>query len=433
MDEYFSPREWHIKHLSFNFKGISYKGNGTITWTPDKGFHIISELETGTIPNHREFRSIDLDEPAGILMELGDGTIAVTPKLRLNEFSLFLEKTLSIDIGRLLLVEQIPVAHPRSQEEWQGSAIYKTNSKSLFPDIVHQKITIGNSSSQEGYSRSGFDYRGKNGERILGELKDDKYLHFSWALPKANWTKNQSWHFAETMSYAISILTGEVMQLRYRESERGSRKMSEFNIHGDATSLNLIFRFFDEPIFDKDKAFTLACFLSSNKEISNICKRIFHQVEVAAKQEYEQATELLLATTLEAALRTIYHLPIGKTKDSDPFQLTNALKKFNSDYLSDSIDSNRKWKKAIKSVEQAYARLRHRNAHPDWITTKTGMLSKEETEQALNDMILLSRFYGYMILGMVGFNNLEPRFPDLISNWGPYATMENKTNTENPS
>ncbi len=38
-------------------------------------------------------------------------------------------------------------------------------------------------------------------------------------------------------------------------------------------------------------------------------------------------------------------------------------------------------------------------------------LSEKKLTESLNDMILLSRFYGYMILALAGFDNLKPEFP----------------------
>ena len=107
------------------------------------------------------------------------------------------------------------------------------------------------------------------------------------------------------------------------------------------------------------------------------------------------------------------------------------MKQFQSEYLSGEHDS--KWKKKIEDVFKAYERLRHRHAHPDWITAQGGMLSDSEIEQSINDMILLSRFYGYMILAISGIKDLEPKFPVHFSNWGPIMTMETISEQPNES
>ena len=366
------------------------------------------------------------------MMDLNSGIVAITPKMRLNELALFWQQNHSFNLGRLLLIEKLPNINPASSKEWRGSAIYRANSKLLFPDIVHEEVTIGNTDPRMGWSKAGFDYKGSNGDKIIGEVKDDKHIYFHWTLPKSSWSKNQSWRFAEGLRYAIAILTGKSIQLRYHDAERNDGKIKEFNIHGDTSSFGLIFRLFDEPIIDKDRALKLARFLCLDNEKSEICRRIFHQIEVASKQETQQATELLLASTLEAALRSIYHLPFspGQTTRSDPFKLPNALKQFRLDYFNSDSKTKNQWKKVTNAVEEAYSRLRHRNAHPDWLSTEGGMLSKVKMEESVNDMILLSRFYGYMILGLSGFENLDPIFPAPVANWKPLITMETKMNTE---
>lgn len=44
--------------------------------------------------------------------------------------------------------------------------------------------------------------------------------------------------------------------------------------------------------------------------------------------------------------------------------------------------------------------------------------------------ILLSRFYGYMILALAGFKDLEPKFPIPFNKWGAIMTMETKPKLE---
>ena len=428
MEEYFQTRERYVKHLWFRYEGIVYRGNGVLTWNPDKGFHIIAGIKGNKVPGKKEFHSIQFNEPTRIRMEMGDGTIAITPLLRFSELGLYWSETFSINIGQLILVKNLNNPEKLS-EKWGGSAIYEADARLLFPDIVRQETTVGEVGPLESYSRAGFDYDGNNGEKIWGEVKDNKYIYFSWSFPKQNWTKNQAFRFADGLRYALSALSGETVQLRYHEAERDHRIAKVFNSNEKPILFGLILRLFDQDIIDKNSTIQLAYFFAQENEQSKICKRIYHQIEAAVNQDSQQATELLLSTTLEAALRSIYHLPFapGRSIRSDPFKLPNALKQFCSDYLTSNPNDYREWKKIIDKVSQAYSRLRHRNAHPDWLYAKSGMFSEKEMEQTVNDMILLSRFYGYMILGLAGFQNIQPVFPAPMSNWKPYMTFESKT------
>ncbi|MGB3495662.1 MAG: hypothetical protein WBA57_23235 [Elainellaceae cyanobacterium] len=68
--------------------------------------------------------------------------------------------------------------------------------------------------------------------------------------------------------------------------------------------------------------------------------------------------------------------------------------------------------------------LRDRNAHPDWLFNKGGYLSTAEKEQALDSMIFLSHFYGYMILSLAGVKDLKPTFPPPHRQWGSAYNLQ---------
>ena len=154
---------------------------------------------------------------------------------------------------------------------------------------------------------------------------------------------------------------------------------------------------------------------------------IYQQIFDASQQITMGARELLTATILEAALRTIYDQPFNRECNSrkDKFDLSNKLKKFREDYLSTNIELGRKWKSNHKQIIQTHRRLRDRNAHPDWIQSEGGGLSNV-MEEAVNDLIFLTSFYGYMILALAGVKDLYPRFPVPFSQWEPILTISRK-------
>jgi uncharacterized membrane protein len=125
----------------------------------------------------------------------------------------------------------------------------------------------------------------------------------------------------------------------------------------------------------------------------------------ASRQNTTQGKELLLATILEAIFRTINQRPF-KVGDYYPAKKRQAdMLKFRIEFLSD------KWIDSCSKALELHEKLRHRNAHPDWLTSDDGALSKTRLQESYADMIYLSRFYGYMILAMAGFKDLEPWFP----------------------
>ncbi|MEA5510200.1 hypothetical protein VB715_10545 [Crocosphaera sp. UHCC 0190] len=105
---------------------------------------------------------------------------------------------------------------------------------------------------------------------------------------------------------------------------------------------------------------------------------------------------------------------------NDQWKIEGALKRFRDNYLS------RDWKSFCKQdgkIIKIYRDLRHRNAHPDWLFTQGGYLSKEQMEKSLDDMIFLSRFYGYMILAIAGVKELKPEFPSPHKESPPLCTL----------
>ncbi len=156
-----------------------------------------------------------------------------------------------------------------------------------------------------------------------------------------------------------------------------------------------------------------------------VCKSIFNQLIEASRQKTRKGQELLISTILEAALRTIDNHPFREGEKS--WKLRNSMIIFKKKYLSDE------WIDYCEKAIRDHIYLRNRNAHPDWLISPGGSLSKEEMSKSLDDMIFLSRFYGYMILALAGFRNLKPQFPAPHKEWKPMATIGTSEDEKNDS
>jgi hypothetical protein len=428
-DKFFSEREYYLDNIWFTYEGISYKGNGVLTWNPEKGFHLIGNIKGNKRPNRKEFRSIDpASKPVRMIYEVyskGQNIKVITPPLQIDEMGLLWDGKYSSNFGHALFLSNLN-EHFISEDTWHGSAIYEASRKLLFPDTLFTETKIGDVDHGQSFSRAGFRISDNNVKQLVGEIKDDKFLYFNWDLPKEHWTKERHWRFAEALRDALSIFSGEVLQLRYHESHRINRLAQEYDSNGKPSSLGLVFCFLDYDIVPKEAVIQLAAFLSQPSENERIIKKIFWQVVNASNQNLISVSELILSTVLEASLRTIYGLPFvpGRPSKDDPFKTHKLLKQFQKDRLTGEYDEQ--WKRVIKAVNESYVRLRHRNAHPDWLSSEGGMLSPDALEQTLNDMVLLSRFYGYMILALSGRKDFEPKSPAKISDWKPIMTMEIK-------
>ena len=418
MFDYFKPRDFFIDYISFNYDEIHYQGNGFLNWHPDEGFRIVSHVkhERKNLPFHKERKWIDFPESTRLYMVLENGMHAVAPRAFLDKIEPLYGR-LVVHTNRIIFIQKtnIPI-----QASWSGSALLEIHKNIQLPDVVAIEKRIGDGEPERSFSRAGIHYEDEAGIRIYGYRNENKCLELDWYLPFEQWTKSDCWNFAIGLRDSISILAGEEIQLKYREVHRANRIFREVLFTDKPTSLGLIFRPFPYNILDKDLIVELAKFFIREDQRADVCRNILKQMAEASRQRTKQGQELLLSTILEATLRTIYGVPFGKK-----ISRTYYLKKFGEEYLVPSSgETNSSWKKVTTKVDETYKRLRDRNAHPDWLTTSGGAYSKTEMQKALNDMIFLSRFYGYIIMGLANIKQFKPEFPKPFENWKPMITYD---------
>lgn len=416
MRDYFKKTEYVLERLWFHYLGGLYEGRGIMTWNPDEGFHIEAfldregpplpkEIPLGKvgIPRERDFCSIRM------MPTVFDWAIA--PKVRLTDrHDVLVHKRLSINLSRVIFSSSW---RNNNGLNWCGSALYETKRHLAFPDRVDTEVRINKQKVESKLQASGIWYENEQNQRIIGRLIEDRYLELHWGLSKPLWSKTDSCQWSEAAQYALSIFFGETVWLLQREVRRGARRYIEVRKRERLNSLS--FSLFDEQkMLDKRVFIQLTEFLVRNKPHATICRNIFTQMLEASRQQTWQATELLLSTILEAALRSLEKHP---SQPNDKWNVQGGLKRFREKYFT------REWKPYFKRAFEAFEALRHRNAHPDWLFSQGGYLSEEEMEKSLDAMIFLSRFYGYMILALAGFEELEPRFPISHKEWKPLMTI----------
>lgn len=429
MKNYFREQEFFVEHIWFDYDGCRHSGHGIMTWSPMTGFHIAALIKRSKpLPPRKDIKVISLNRTAVIRMKLYDEVLAVAPKVSLDDMAV-ISGQFSLDVNCLIFVQRRE--RGRNSTSWFGSALYETKTNLTLPDTVIRETRIGDWQPSLSYSSSGFHFESDTGQRVVGQLTDKKRLDVNWSLPYSVWSKIDNWHFAKSLQDAISMVAGEAIQLRCHESYRYGRIYKEMRVGEPPFNLPILFRPLDQEILDKDIVMQLANFLTHNHKESDICRKIFYQMIDASRQKTWQGRELLLSTILEAALRTLYDHPFApdKNKRTDTFSLNRLLKTFREQYLSDTTENGRRWKKVTNRASEVHKRLRDRNAHPDWSPEQGGAYSSEKLEQTINDLIFLSRFYGYMILALAGFKGMEPRFPKPFTDWEPFLTFT-RTNNE---
>jgi hypothetical protein len=421
MKDYFKETEFIIKLLYFHHNGNRYQGRGIMTWKPDQGFHLeaflddrgkgIEKIELGRIgiPSKNDFCSIR--------MRPQNYDWAIAPEIYLSEsdkLEIQVNRRLSINFGRVVFCE--PVTPGIDRSIWKGSALYETKSKLSLSDTVCVETRINGQTREINQEPSGLFYEDDQQRKLIGRLIDDRQLKLDWELSKDLWTKTKAWKWNIAIQDVLSIWFGETIWLLKREFRRDAQKITEIRQKVELSTLGLLSPFTGLK-FDKKAFIHLADFFIHDPSKAEVCRKIFWQLVEASNQHSQPAQELLLSTILEASLRTIDNHPFTPRKDSS-WNVGNGLNNFFGAYLP-----FKEWEAIHRRVMKENSYLRHRNAHPDWLLSEGGSLSETEQAKSLDSMIFLSRFYGYMILALAGFKDLQPNFLPSHQTWDAPATI----------
>jgi hypothetical protein len=158
----------------------------------------------------------------------------------------------------------------------------------------------------------------------------------------------------------------------------------------------------DSPVVEAVSFARLIEFFLKRGTEDFVCRNILGQMQEAARQQTWQASELLVSTILEAALRTLDNHPFRDRDHS--WKINQSMDLFRCRYLA------KEWTEPCERALEAHRRLRHRNAHPDWLFEEGRRRSEVQKTDVLRDISFLSRFYGYMIMALAGFTDLKPEF-----------------------
>ena len=426
MDDYFRYQEYVLERIWFDYLGIRYKGHGSMTWMPDEGFHIKAFLDKSvSSPSNligvRAVGVVPREKISSIYMKPSGFYWAIAPNVILGDHPDLFLGSFGINFGFVPFsqkLERVIFAKHRKNSKYSGSALYEVSDIRALSDVLQSDLRINDQNFESCRNSSGLSYTDEKGLAVMGRLIDNKYIDLRCELPSNNPYRTYSWRYLESAKDAFSILYGQAVSLIQREVYRASKKYIEVRKREEPVSLSFLSPFEKDIGLNKANFVKLTEFLAQiNREKSdsfhpNICRNIFRQMVEARVQKNSQTRELLLSTILEAALRTIYDKPFVTEGE---YHVEQGIKLFRDKYLS------REWKEACKDAIAAHKRLRHRNAHPDWLFSKGGALSHQKSEEALDDMIFLSRFYGYMILALSKFEGLTPNFPQPHKNQSPFV------------
>jgi hypothetical protein len=431
MDRYSQKATYPLDEVIVDHGGDRYKGRGFMHWDPAQGFHI-EALFDGSAPRRPgrvEFHSLRVlgpDDLCSIRMRPRRWEWAHVPNVAIGDNLEFLsERRLSLDVGRVTFASSYPRALRDREDElyWFGSALYG-HSRVILPDQVETVTRVGDQEVAKKISMAAIRHEGLDGETLLLRANDDSYLEAHWRLPRRHWTRRESWHWAEAVRDSLSLLAGQGLALLWRGVDRGGRSYLEVRRETRAQPMGVSSPFGEMRPLNKDLFVRLTAFLARGGHQAHVVRNVLAQMEEASRQRTWQGQELLLATILEALLRTLYRRPFVEGAGYVPPVTRPLLTQFRDDYLSEA------WVPFTDRAFGTWRRLRHRNAHPDWLAEGGEAVSQEQQARALDDLIYLSRIYGYMILALAGITGVQPSFPRPHREWLPSLVMETRDDPE---
>jgi hypothetical protein len=416
--EYDDPAKYVLDVVRFSYRGENYRGQGFLAWDPKTGFQLDALLDKNFVPVD-SFKTLGQiivntkDDTFTLWLDVRGHGKAIARAFPLSQRrSLAPDNHLSMNLERVMFLYRWPHGPDTPSPFWSGSALYLTAKKLEFPDPLNTKSTLGGQFFEACIS-SGLFVEDDENWRLSGHSTSDDKFELNWALNKNRWCRNDAWRFGEAARRALSIVSAQMVWIAKQNLSRDLQRVEEMRQQDDARKLNYNFW----PLLGEDMGpredtkFTKSVFLKLTHFFlrgglqAETCWNIYCQMADASRQKTTQAKELLLATILEAIFRTLYNHPFQDGKPGPPLRKKDEMERFRKEFFSD------KWPNACKIALDLHGKLRHRNAHPDWLTSPSGALSKPELLKSYERQIFLSRFYGYMILGMAGFKDLEPQFP----------------------
>jgi hypothetical protein len=428
LSNYFKHHECVLEKFWFDYLGGRYVGRGIMTWKPETGFHIEAPLKRQKLPQPEMVKLgkvgiVRKSNTSSIRMKPWYCDWAFSPAIPLvDREDILSQHRFSTNLNSAIFLNTHD--HIDHSLKYIGSSLYEIKDADFLFDFVTRGGVEVADHSLKSRTRDlkGIFHQGDQGEEIKGYLIDDRYLELYWQFPKAIFSKEYCWKWSEAVQFSLSILLGQTVNLLYRELSFGNRTRSEFKRQQSHGFLRLYYHQYGKEEIKATKIYFLKLtnFLACKSEGSSICINVLKQVTEASQQKNWQTRELLLSTILEAVLRNVDNQPFQvKKSGSKSWNIRESLDKFFQKYLPSEI-----WQQFRERVMQERNYLRHRNAHPDWLFSQGGALSEEEKEKALDSMIFLSRFYGYIILSLAEVENLEPLFPRPHKDWGATITLQ---------
>jgi len=311
-----------------------------------------------------------------------------------DRMDVLLQSHLSVDVKHLLWRDQ----RFKSIDGSSGHVTLALDSSSTLFTPLSETTQIGEHESSR-MSASEAIAAERAGVQIIGRLDDQHRVKLRWAASDSGLCRNQTWGFGYALRVAISLCTGCGASVLERELQRQDRVYREVIPYQKPSRLGSIHWFEPFKTPNAEECLELSLALSQDPVLLDTAWGAFSQLLASQEQRAWGLPELLVAIALEGLLRSLEGRPFEPGDWYDAKKSLSALRKTRfPSVTNDECDA------AI----EAYKRLRHRNAHPDWLTTDQ-RLSRDELTRSSADKSLLSKLYGRILFEVAGLPEVASR------------------------
>ncbi len=325
------------------------------------------------------------------------------------------QSRLDVEFGSILFTSPFPL--PTDSGKHRGECLFEIGKGLIFDDTLASETRLGERTIRTSLS-TGIAYEDES--LTLRAWPESKtVMRMEWAMSPTVYTKADAWMYADAAEASLSFLSGRTVWLLERKTRRNAKEYFQRLKRPEITDLGLMSFVPRESQRSKrigtNEFVSLTRFFLRGGTDATVARLIFAQITEAHRQQTRAARELLCANTLDAALRTLFGKPYRRNDRETKIEA--LMENFRIKYLTEA------WVDACTSVLRAYGRLRHKNAHPDWLTGKGGGLSDVDVDKRFDDLLRVIWFCGYMTQALAGFEDLEPKFPAPHREWGPLLTQ----------
>lgn len=396
--------EVDVGYLSFDSRGRRFQGSGRLKWDPKEGFRL-----EAIIKPKREFKGkivIPLGKAGPVprkcfRFEIEGSWKAICPNVFFSdweEIALNLKQTVAVEFYNLILFSHR--SYVNDGQNTYGRCFFKVRKNSVFPDKVNYEVKIADETFFRKQKLQGLSLDNEL-IKLVGFLNETGQFEVLWQPSNKIQSKQDEWNIAVAIKDALSLCLGQTAYLVKRDLYRKNKTVLELITSRDVNNLGAFAPLMKEVTFDKELFLVLFKIFLKNDIESVIIRNLFYRIADAVHTHNSDLWAFMLSSALEGFLRTYFNKPYPKR-----FSWKNSLEQFRNLHFRGHHENE--WKKIFSAVSHIYDKFRNKNAHPDWCRAAR-LNSHEASQKEFDDLVLLSKFYGYVILALAGYKDLEPK------------------------